>query len=170
MSPLVEVSHAVRARRRDMGLTQAAVATLSGLSRATVNQLEAGTIRDLSLGRASRLLDALGLSIQVSSDRLARGGQGRAKSPPLELAARTASVSYRYGMTAVELREALLTGRFPDAILPHVGTMLDEAPLSLLAKVVEQLHAEEGRDRADTWKTLREWARQLKSPRKVWLA
>jgi len=117
MSPLVEVSHAVRARRRDMGLTQAAVAKLSGLSRATVNQLEAGTIRDLSLGRASRLLDALGLSIQVSSDRLSRGAQGRAKSPPLELAARTASVSYRYGMTAVELRKALLTGRFPDAIL-----------------------------------------------------
>lgn len=45
MSPLAELSTVVRTRRADMGLTQAALARLSGLSRATVNQLEAASLQ-----------------------------------------------------------------------------------------------------------------------------
>ena len=41
MVTLVELGQATLQRRQDMGLTQAALARLSGLSRATVNQLEA---------------------------------------------------------------------------------------------------------------------------------
>jgi DNA-binding XRE family transcriptional regulator len=48
MNPVVELGHAVNSRRADMGLTQAALAKLSGLSRATVNQVENGTVKDLT--------------------------------------------------------------------------------------------------------------------------
>jgi len=163
MSTLAELSTVVRTRRADMGLTQAALARLSGLSRATVNQLEAASLQDLSLVRVSRLLGVLGLSVTVSAQRPAAG-----KTPALELAARSASVSYRQPLTAGVLRAALLQGRVPAAFQPHVATLLDEATPALLAAVVEQLHAQEGVARAQVWTQMRTLARGFKSARGLW--
>lgn len=163
MSTLAELSTVVRTRRADMGLTQAALARLSGLSRATVNQLEAACLQDLSLLRVSRLLGVLGLSITVAPQRPTAG-----KTPALELAARSASVSYRQPLTAAVLRPALMQGRVPAAYQPHVATLLDEATPALLAAVVEQLHAQEGVPRAQVWARMRELARGFKSARGLW--
>jgi len=69
MSTIQELGSTVRTRRSDMGLTQTTLAKLSGLSRATVNQVENGTINDLSLTRASKLLGVLGLFITVAPPR-----------------------------------------------------------------------------------------------------
>jgi transcriptional regulator with XRE-family HTH domain len=170
MSPLSELSSAVRTRRSDIGLTQMALATLSGLSRATVNQVEKGTIKDLSLTRAARLLEALGLSMAIATPRPRPAGSGRekAKSEALDIAARTASVSYRTPISAAQLREALMSGLPASAFLPHVYALLDEAPVSLLASVVEQLHWETGVERAQVWKRMRELAHNLKSSREFW--
>lgn len=162
MSTLAELSTVVRTRRADMGLTQAALARLSGLSRATVNQLEAASLQDLSLVRVSRLLGVLGLSVMVAPHPAV------GKTPALELAARSASVSYRKPLTADILRTALLQGQVPAAFQPHVATLLDEATPALLAAVVEQLHAQEGVPRAEVWTQMRELARGFKSSRDLW--
>jgi transcriptional regulator with XRE-family HTH domain len=162
MSTLAELSSVVRTRRADMGLTQAALARLSGLSRATVNQLEAASLQDLSLVRVSRLLGVLGLSVTVAPQSTA------GKTPALELAARSASVSYRQPLTAAVLRAALLQGRVSAAFQPHVATLLDEVSPALLAAVVEQLHAQEGVPRAEIWAQMRELARGFKSARGLW--
>jgi transcriptional regulator with XRE-family HTH domain len=153
-----------------MGLTQMALATLSGLSRATVNQVEKGTIKDLSLTRAAKLLGVLGLSMTIASARPGLAGRGptKAKSEALEIAARTASVSYKKPITAGHLREALTSSPPETAFRPHLYALLDEAPVSLLASVVEQLHREEGVERAQLWKRMRELAQVLKSSREMW--
>jgi transcriptional regulator with XRE-family HTH domain len=160
----------VRTRRSDMGLTQMTLATLSGLSRATVNQVEKGTIKDLSLTRVARLLDALGLSmaIAVPGPRATNRELETEKSGALDIAARTASVSYKTPISATHLREALTSGTPAPEFLPHVYALLDEAPVSLLASVVEQLHREEGVERALVWKRMRELAHRLKSSREIW--
>ena len=168
MSPIFELSTAVRARRSDMGLTQMALATLSGLSRATVNQVEKGTIKDLSLTRAARLLEVLGLSMSIAIPRPERRAAKKEKSSALDIAARTASVSYRTSIGAAQLLDALITGEVPPAFAPHVYAVLDEAPVSLLAAVVEQLHQEEALPRAQGWRQLRELAHRLKSRREIW--
>jgi transcriptional regulator with XRE-family HTH domain len=167
MSPLFELSAAVRTRRSEMGLTQTHLAELSGLSRATVNEVENGKLKDLSLNRAARLLDVLGLSVSITPPH----ERHAAPSPTdraLDIAARTASVSYKTALTASVLREALLTGEVPAKVVPHVRTLLDEAPISLLALVVEQLHKEEGTDRSEVWARMRELAQGLKVFRKHW--
>lgn len=169
MSAIQELSSSVRTRRSDMGLTQTVLAKLSGLSRATVNQLENGTIHDLSLTRASKLLEVLGLSVRVAEPRPTRFKSGGSKSSALELAARTASVSYRLAMDADHLRGALTTEAIAPQLMPHVHTLLEEAPISLLASVVEQLHEELRIDRAQVWKKMRALARQFKSGREFWL-
>ena len=170
MSPLFELSTAVRTRRSDMGLTQLTLAMLSGLSRATVNQLEKGTIKDLSLTRAARLLDVLGLSMAIAPPRPRPASRDRdkEKSTALDLAARTASVSYQASISASQLREALTSGALAPAYQPHVYALLDEAPVSLLAAVAEQLHRDVGVERAQVWKRMRALAHQLKSSREIW--
>lgn len=168
MSPLLELSAAVRARRSDMGLTQTMLAKLSGLSRATVNQVESGAIKDLSMIRAARLLETLGLSVLIAPPRARHSPPDPARHRALEIAARTSSVSYRTVMRADELRAVLVDALLPTGWLPHVHALLDEAPVSLLASVVEQLHEEEGIERTLLWKRMRELAQQLKSTRELW--
>ncbi len=168
MSAILELSSAVRTRRSDMGLTQTALAKLSGLSRATVNQLENGNIKDLSLSRADRLLGVLGLSVTVTAPRPRQRPDRSTNSSALDLAARTASVSYRLSMNANELRDALSSGALPAGHAPHLYTLLEEAPVSLLARVVEELHQASGIERAKVWKTMRSLAHQLESSRALW--
>jgi hypothetical protein len=51
---------------------------------------------------------------------------------------------------------------------PHLHTLLEEAPISLLAGVVEELHIKHGVDRSRTWSRMRELARQFLSSREQW--
>ena len=53
----------VRAARRQRGLSQAALADLSGTSRVTIVRVEAGSTQDFRVGTISRLCDALGLEL-----------------------------------------------------------------------------------------------------------
>ena len=169
MSAIQELGSTVRTRRSDMGLTQTKLAKLSGLSRATVNQVENGTINDLSLTRASKLLGVLGLSMTVATPRPMRFKNKDSKSSALDLATRTAGVSYRVAMSADQLRDSLSSGAVPPEFMPHVHTLLEEAPVSLLAAVVEELHEELGVDRTQVWKKMRALANQFKSSRELWL-
>ena len=168
MSPIFELSAAVRARRSDMGLTQMGLAALSGLSRATVNQVEKRAIKDLSLNRVARLLEVLGLSMSIATPRPRLRPEKKEKSSASEIAARTASVSYRTSISAAQLLDVLITGEVPPALSPHVYALLDEAPVSLLASVVEQMREEAGLARTQGWQHMRLLARRLKSRRDIW--
>lgn len=81
---------------------------------------------------------------------------------PLEVAAQSASTSYRTVLPAVVLGDALRTRKMPKDFEPHIGTLLEEAPLSMLAKVVEQIHAEDALQPEQVWSNIRTLARQLK--------
>ena len=162
----LEMGSTVKARRTDMGLTQATLARLSGLSRATVNQIENNTLKDLSINRAVKLLGAMGLSLTASAAR-ARQHVG-ARTSALDIAARTASVSYKIVLPAKALRRCLETARIPAGFEPHLSTLLDEAPVSLLARLVEELHVQNGVERALLWQHMRGMARGLGCQRDIW--
>ncbi len=166
MTAILELGNAVKARRLQIGLSQAALASLSGLSRQTISELESGTITDLSLKRAERLAGVLGLSLQVAGMH----ALVHSKAPrmtPLGRAARTASVSYRKAMLPARLRKTLLSGESSVADMPYVHAFLDDAPVSLLSSVAEQLQDDAGGN-AQVWKNYRSLARQVKSGRDLW--
>lgn len=166
MGAIHELGQAMRARRAEMGLSQAQVAALSGLSRQTVSQLETGAVPDLGLNKAERLATLLGLALRVDAGRTKPARPG--KMTPLMRAAMTASVSYRTPLTSARLKRILVTGRIPEDSAPHLHALLDEAPVSLLASVANQLHAEVGLDRHAVWKTYRRLAHEVKSRREIW--
>jgi len=166
MSAIYELGQALRARRTEMGLSQAQVAGLSGLSRQTVNQIETCAAPDLGLNKAERLASVLGLMLRVDVGRSRINKP--AKMTPLARAAATASVSYKTRLTASALKQILASGKLPEKYIPHVNSLLDDAPVSLLAAVAEQMYEEKKISREDVWKNYRSLARQMKSRREIW--
>ncbi len=157
---LSSIGQLVNRRRQLLGLSQARLARLSGLSRATTNQLETGIILDLGAAKLIALLDLLGLTL----DAVERPQRDNA----LALASRTASVSYKEVLTPEALATALVDGQLPAHITPQVATMLDEAPLSLIVGAVEEVASHTHCPAKTLWKHLEQWAHDLQSPRAVW--
>jgi transcriptional regulator with XRE-family HTH domain len=157
---LTEIGLLVRQRRQALGLSQHRLALLADLSRATVNQLETGTLVDLGVAKLATLLSTLGLRLQAHA--LSRNQRG------LWMASRTASVSYKQPLTADQLASALASGDVPPAVRPHVATLLDEAPLSMVVAAVEAAAAANDVPPRVIWRHVLRWAREAHSPRAAW--
>ena len=157
---LHDLAPLVHARRTALGLSQDRLAKLCGLSRATVNQLENGTLVDLGAAKLLALLALLGLELDARPKPAPRDA--------LALLSQTASVSYRRVMQPAKLAQALAQGDLPEAIAPHIATLLDEAPLALILAAVEQAARATHTPPKTLWKHLVQWAHALQSPTPAW--
>jgi transcriptional regulator with XRE-family HTH domain len=157
---LREIGMLVRERRETLGLSQDRLAKMSGLSRATINQLETGTLVDLGVTKLAALLDLMGLKLEANARAAPHHG--------LLMASRTASVSYKGQIDARRLAKALVTGEVPAELLPHVATFLDEAPLPLVVSAIEEAAKRGHVPPKRIWQNVMRWASDLQSPRRVW--
>jgi transcriptional regulator with XRE-family HTH domain len=157
---LADIGQLVHERRQALGLSQARLALMSGLSRATINQLETGSLVDLGAAKLIALLDLVGLNLAADT----RKGHAHA----LQSVSQSASVSYRTLLDPAVLSAALVDGALPKGITPHVATLLDEAPLSLIVAAVEEVASTSSTNPKLLWKHVIHWAKDLHSPRGVW--
>jgi transcriptional regulator with XRE-family HTH domain len=157
---LADIGQLVQARREGLGLSQARLARLAGLSRATINQLENGNLVDLGAAKLMTLLDLLGMDLD------ARPRAPRPKA--LALLSQTASVSYKHALPPGALADALVAGTLPPALVPQVATLLDEAPLPLIVASVAEVAQRTHTPPKLLWKHLATWAQALQSPRAAW--
>jgi len=157
---LSEIGQQVRSRRMTLGLSQAQLAAMCGLSRATVNQLENGVLADLGVSKLMVLLNLIGLSLNA--------GPQAAHRSALDLVTRSASVSYKSALESLELTTALVQGKLPMDKTAQIATLLDEVPLPLIVAAVEQVSAQEKLPPKRLWKQIFKWAKQLQSPRDAW--
>ncbi len=164
MPLLKELGTAVRRRRQDMGLSQQQLADLVELSRATVNDLENGKLKDLSSNRIERLANELGFALGLVGTRRPKGKSA------LEAAARTASVPYTTELPASILFDSIKNGVVPPKYIPHLRTLLQEAPVAILADVADELQHVHAVPKRDTWKRMRLLAGVLKCDRRLWQA
>jgi len=162
MALLHEIGSLIKRRRIELDMTQALLARASGLSRASVNALETGAIKDLSINRALRVLSVLGLRFEASAPLKAPGASA------LRTAAQTASVSLRTKMKPAVLRRALTEGYVPASAIAHIGTLLDEAAPSMLVRLVDEVSRENNLAPAIVWSNMRKLARSYMSPRGLW--
>jgi transcriptional regulator with XRE-family HTH domain len=159
---LRELGAAVRQRRQDIGLSQQDLAGLVELSRATINELETGRLKDLSANRIERLANELGFAVGLVGTR-----RPKDKSA-LQAAARVASVPYTSELPPAVLEDCIRTGSVPPGYIPHLRTLLQEAPAAILADIADELERQRGVPRQDTWKHMRLLARVLKCDRRLW--
>ena len=157
---LADIGQLVHARRQALGLSQARLALLSGLSRATINQLETGSLVDLGAAKLIAMLDLVGLNLDA--------GMRKGHEHALQSASQSASVSYKTPLDPADLAAALVDGALPTAITPHIATLLDEVPLSLIVAAVEEVASKSSTSPKLLWKHVFHWAHDLHSPRGAW--
>ena len=158
---LIDIGHAVSARRAELGLTQAQLAHLSGLSRHTLVGLENGTLSDLGVNRVGQVLAVLGL------DSTAPDTQARRKKRGLWMAAKTASVSYSRELAPEMLEQALASGEVPPSFAPHLTHLLDEAPVPTVVMAVEEAAAQAQLPPRKVWRNVAKLAEALSVHRRA---
>ncbi len=130
---LQEIGNAIRAARAGRGLTQAALAANAGLSRTTLNQLENGVFPDIGVKKVQNVLDLLGLDLSVVKAPKRRGPDF------IRMASTSANVRFRERLTEDELVHALLSGKVPRNRRPHLRSLLEEAPETVLQGLVARV-------------------------------
>ena len=155
---LSEIGTVVRSRREQLGLSQGQFARFSGLSRVTINQLERGTLKDLGVAKLMTLGGVLGIRLTAATTR------GRVNG--LYMASITSGVSLREKIDARQLSKALGSGVIPTGYRPQIAVLLNEAPLEILVKAVEEAAKREAVAPKKVWAHLRAWARDLMSTRR----
>lgn len=156
---LYEIGQHVAQRRTELQLSQAQLAKLAGLSRLTINQLESGRLKDLGVAKLLHLLNVLGLDLTLQAQPNRRG---------LFKATVAANVSYQQELTQERLADALATGTIPAGCEAQVSAILDEAPLPVVIKAVEEAASQTGVRPKRIWKHLANWSRDLHLYRQVW--
>jgi transcriptional regulator with XRE-family HTH domain len=158
---LSEIGQKIREQRLSLGLTQEQLAKLSELSRTTINQMENGTLVDLGYAKLSNLLSVLGLDLQAQP--------ATGLDHALVVAARTASTSYKNTLAPERLAEMMVSGDAPDEYRPHLMTLLDETPLPVVIKAIQEAAQ---RSPVTTprkvMQHMAKWADELHSHRAVW--
>jgi transcriptional regulator with XRE-family HTH domain len=157
---LLEAGRLIRERRQELGLSQRRLAKLAGVSRATINQVENGSISDLGISKLTSIFRLLGL--EISTKRAKR------RTGALRMASLTVSVSYRRVLGSEELAHALASGEIPRELEAHISTLLDEAPLPLIVMAVDEAARIQKVPPKQIWQHLVAWAIQLQSPRGAW--
>jgi len=157
---LREIGLKVGQRRTDLGLSQDRLAKLCGLSRSTIHHLEKGTLNDLGAAKLLALLSLVGLDVITQEHSKKHLG--------LNMASKTASVSYKTKLQSADLSHALACGELPDAIYAHVATLIDEAPLEMIVSAVEEAAIENHVTPKLIWKNIHRWAQDMHSPRSAW--
>lgn len=156
---LYEIGQAVAKRRTELDLTQAQLAKLAGLSRFTINQLEAGKVKDVGINKLIPLLSVLGIELTTKE---------RAEQRGLYKAAVSANVSYKGHLTERELADALATGQIPKGLESQLSALLDEVPVPVVVKAAEEAAASSGTPLRKIWANLAAWSKDLHVYRGVW--
>lgn len=157
---LYEIGQLIAKRRAELDLTQAQLAKLSGLSRFTINQLEAGKVKDLGVNKLIALLSVLGVEL-TAAERPAHKG--------LYKATVSANVSYRGELSERLLEKALVTGEIPQGYESQLSVILDEVPVPVVVKAVEEAAKKSGTQPRAIWKHLATWSKALHLYRTVWV-
>ena len=158
---LIDIGHAVRVRRTELGLSQVQLARLSGLSRQTVIGLENGALSDLGVNRLGQVMAVLGLDTP-KPDTLARR-----KKRGLWVAAKTASVSYARELGPEALEQVLASGDVPPPFAPHLMHLLDEAPVPIMVMAVEETASRAHLPPKQIWRNVAKLAESLSVHRRA---
>jgi hypothetical protein len=117
-------------------------------------------LNDLGAAKLLSLLSLLGLDVITQEHHKKHHG--------LDMASKTASVSYRTKLQSSDLSRSLAYGVLPEKIYPHVASLLDEAPLEIIVSAVEEAAKINRVAPKVIWKNINRWAHEMHSLRSAW--
>ena len=162
---LTEIGGVLREARLAAGLSQADVASMVGVSRATLNSLEngRGDISSLTLLKVAELL-----SVSVTFESKTPTRPKSKTTSGIEMAAASASVSYTSVLPAKELAQALATGVIDYQWFPHVAHFVDEQSDQMVVRVVRDVAENQSLEPRKVWRNARKLAQTVESNHPRW--
>ena len=106
---IAQLGAAIKQARSASGLSQAELARLASISRATLNALESGKLSELGISKILNLLDVFGLQLQMSYI----SGKPAFPDDAVMKIAKSANVSYRKTLSPAMLENSLCSGSMP---------------------------------------------------------
>jgi transcriptional regulator with XRE-family HTH domain len=156
------VGSVIRAYRKASGVSQKDLASMVGISRATLNYLESGRDLEIGAGKLLALLDLLGVPFGLPP-----GVDREHDDDVLEQAAKAASGKSKLPRKLVV--EALATGRVPEGSDGALASLLEETPEPAILAIVRAVSAGSGQTPKAVWKNGRTVAKAVGCTRRVWL-
>lgn len=157
---IIEIGQKVAKRRVELGLSQERLAKLSELSRSTIHHLEHGSLNEIGAGKLFKLLELLNIKLTTNDQFI--------KQHAVEMATQSVSVSYKRKISCEDLERSLITGEIHPDSLPHIATLVDELPLSLIVLLVKEIAESNNISPKKIWSHIYGWANTFKSPRLAW--
>ena len=157
-----EVATDIKKRRREIGLTQAALARLTETTPLFAYNLENGRIDDSAL--ITEYLDALGIRHGLSD----RPTETQPAESALERACRFVNGDTVTAIHPADLKTALITGTAIPNHIEGLKSLLDDWPLALIADVIDSLEKSDQIKPAAVWATADELAGKLECKQSIW--
>jgi transcriptional regulator with XRE-family HTH domain len=157
---IIEIGLKVAQRRIELGLSQERLAKLSELSRSTIHHLEHGSLNEIGAAKLFKLLELLNIKLKTEDQFV--------KKHAVEMAIQSVSVSYKRKISSENLVRSLMTGEIQPNSLPHIATLVDELPLSLIVLLVKEIADSNKIPPKKIWSNIYNWANIFKSPRLAW--
>lgn len=161
---IAQIGAVIKQARRDSGLSQAELAALASISRATLNALESEKLSELGISKILNLLDVLGLQLHLSdiSGKLACPVEAVTKI------AKSANVSYRNTLSPAMLEDFLCSGSIPQGFEAQLLYLIDESPESMIMDAIREVARKNRIRPRKVWLNLLNMAEQVQSPRRLW--
>lgn len=154
----------VRAYRKSSGVSQKELASMVGISRATLNYLESGRDIEIGAGKLLSLLDVLGVPFAVPTDV-----DRTADDAAIDRACKQIAGKGRKKLPRRVVLEAFTTGRVPIGLEKEFAAFLEEIPEPAVLCVVRATSAGGGPSASAVWRHARALAKATGCSRKVWL-
>lgn len=157
-----EVGTAIKKRRREIGLTQAALARLTETTPLFAYNLENGRIDDSAL--IAEYLDVLGIRKRLSD----RAAETQPTESALKRACRFANGDTVTAIHPADLKTALITGTVTPNHVEGIKSLFDDWPLALIADVIDSLETSDQIEPSAVWATANELADRLECKQPIW--
>lgn len=159
---LAQLGMTIRGARVASGISQAQLARMVGVSRATINYAEQGRSA-IGADTLLRILRPLGLGI--TSTHFQRVNDD---APAIDFLAASSSVSFKESIPPDEVQRALLSGQLEVHWIPHIATIIDEASDALLLRAVREVSLNKSVPASSLWRNLKSLALAVNSPNPRW--
>ena len=157
---IIQIGQKVKEKRESINLTQAQLASLSKVSRMTINALENGRLKEIGITKLLSIIELLDMTLDFKN-------RPSSKDTLIQLT-QSANVSYKEILTPTIFKNALMKARMPKKYIGNMMYFFDEAPEGVVNKTIHAVAVLKKIEPSIIKNNAKKMAQAIKSPRAMW--
>ena len=157
---MVDIGRKVKDKRVLLNLSQAKLASLSKVSRVTINALENAQLKEIGITKLLSIMKSLGMTFDFKHNS--------EPNKVLIQITNSANVSYKHAITPTIFKNALVKATMPKKYIGNMMYFFDEAPESMVDKTIQAIATLKKIEPIIIKNNAKKIAQEIKSPRSMW--